>query len=74
MKTKVTDKVLLVGLAGFLAWEAYCLINDTPHDTISERVWRAISKDPRKAILLGALAAHFGWQSADVYERYRNEE
>jgi hypothetical protein len=72
-KSTGTDKAILVGLAGLLAWEAYALVNGKPRDTISERVWRAAAKRPLVSALIGALGAHFIWQSQDVYDQYRNE-
>lgn len=73
-KSTLTDKAIVAGLAGMLAYEAYTLINGKPKDTISERTWRACAKRPLVSAALGAVFAHFIWQSQDVYDSYRNEE
>lgn len=73
-KSTSTDKVVLGAFALLLGYEAYTLINKKPKDTISERVWKASAKRPLIPFVLGALAAHFVWQSQDVYDSYRDSQ
>lgn len=73
-KSTLTDKMILGALAGLTVYEVYTLMNGRPKDTISERTWRASAKRPLIPFVLGALAAHFVWQSQDVYDSYRDSE
>lgn len=52
-----------VGLTFFGLYEIYALVNRTPHDTLSEAVWRAIYRRPLISFLLGLVVGHFVWQS-----------
>lgn len=68
-----TDGIVIAALAGLALWEAWTLVNKTPRDTISERVWRAMAGRPILPFAAGALAAHWVWQSQDVYDDIRKE-
>lgn len=73
-KSTSTDTVVLCAIGAVLAYEAYTLLNSKPKDTVSERTWKASAKRPLIPFLLGAVTAHFVWQSQDVYDNYRNSE
>lgn len=63
----LTAKVLTAAGLGLAAFEAYTLLNRRKGDTISEATWRTMNR-PIVPFIIGALSAHFVWQSQDVYE------
>ncbi len=59
-----TDVAIAVVVVGALAWEGWTLVNRTPHDTISERVWKHAPRRPLIPFAIGLLCGHFFWQAA----------
>lgn len=67
-----TGKVVVAAGALLLGYEAWTLANRHKGDTISEFLWRTMRR-PLVPFALGALAAHFVWQSQDVYDKLAKE-
>lgn len=61
-------KLLWAGALAFAAYELYALATKEEGDTISEQYWKW-AKRPLIPFATGMLAAHFCWQSQDVYEK-----
>lgn len=70
---KTTGKVVLGLSAAALLYEAYTFVDGEPNDSISEFAWPAVRR-PIVAFALGAIAAHFVWQSQDVYDAITERE
>jgi hypothetical protein len=69
-----TDKVWIGAIGGLLLYEGWTLANERRGDTLSESVWRHISRRPLVPFALGALVAHFVWQSQEVYDEELRKE
>ncbi len=59
-----TDKVVSGAAVALLAYEVWTLINKTPNDTISERIWNVSMHRPLVPFAAGLLCGHFFWQAA----------
>lgn len=70
---KTTGKVVVGLSAAALLYEGYTLMNGEKEDTISEFAWPAVRR-PVVAFALGAIVAHFVWQSQDVYDAITERE
>jgi hypothetical protein len=68
-----TGKVVVAAGLALLGWEGWTLANKHKGDTISEFLWRSMRR-PLIPFALGALVAHFVWQSQDVYESFAKED
>lgn len=60
----------IIALAFLLAFEMWALVRG--QQTLSEEVWALSHNWPLIPFLAGMLAAHFFWQSARVYARYKD--
>ena len=54
---KSTNIVIIVFLAGMIAYEAFTLISNT-QSTISEALWRASFETPKVGVAWGILTGH----------------
>lgn len=66
---KLTQLIIATIIVALLGYEGWTLVNNVPHDTISETIWQWAETTPVIGFFAGLLCGHWFWPKSNKKDK-----